>query len=409
MCVGCVQEQRFPPARPRAETVDITGPATPTLAQRLRPPARAPSAPRAPTATDAAATGSGESQWRRPAAPEPANSGARGGRGLAGSAESAGAAAKAGGALSALRRLPASPLPSPGGAAGRGRPGALPSADMARCGGRARGPSRAGRAAERARAPAQAGVAGMRRWKRKRLLRREQQTVLKQCGCALGTGARLANGSRGGGGGAGAALPLSRPPARDRAAASCTPAPEVRRRAPALSLLVVVPRRCQAPCVPRPGRGQRVRSRAGSSVPRRVGGREGCRTAPQVSAGGQSRGRLQVRPLRLSGCRAARACRPRPRVPACSNAWLSYRAISFSVVLCKPLYNEREKSSYRGVLTAAKGCPRRTVQSQVVGLQGSPSQLCVFGGGHRAETVCTSSCSGTRSSVPAAGDAEIQG
>lgn len=56
-------------------------------------------------------------------------------------------------------------------------------------GGGTRGPDRPGGAAERAGSPAQAGAAAIRRWKRKRLLRRERRTVWEQCGCALGTGA----------------------------------------------------------------------------------------------------------------------------------------------------------------------------------------------------------------------------
>ncbi|XP_053789361.1 uncharacterized protein LOC128782879 [Vidua chalybeata] len=56
----------------------------------------------------------------------------------------------------------------------------------------------------------------MRRWKRKRLLRREQETVLDQCGCALAAGARPGNGSVG-------AVPLLQQP---RLARNCPPASE---------------------------------------------------------------------------------------------------------------------------------------------------------------------------------------
>lgn len=101
---------------------------------------------------------------------------------------------------------------------GRQPPGALPAADMAE--------EAAGRGAPISpgggRAAVQAGADGIRRWKRKRLLRRERPTVSEQCGCALGTGPGPANGRwEGGDEGGAAALRAGRPEAGLEGARSC--------------------------------------------------------------------------------------------------------------------------------------------------------------------------------------------
>lgn len=152
-----------------------------------------------------------------PAARERANSDGRGGRGPAGSAAGVGAVANDEGAFPAPLRRRVSPTPL----GGASRPaGSLTLLRHGLLGRLSAGSSSGGPGGGASGAGVRAGVAGMRRWKRKRLLRRERETVSDQCGCALAAGARPGNGGVG-------AVPLLQWP---RLARSCSPASEARGR-----------------------------------------------------------------------------------------------------------------------------------------------------------------------------------